>query len=255
MSLSVSITIGSYKMPSMVKANVACCRSVFGPETPILISDDKSHLSDEIKAWADDNGVAYLGNSARMSHFSGDMQALVRAVVFAESCETSVALKISQRFIPIADGFRLALEAAMDNPEVMMCLPGQVLPQQVARPQSGFFARFGSLSDCVAIRTGAITGQKIRDIYAECFNGAKSRNEGLVEVVVAKIANNCFPGNACQRLAAWTNHVPFQKKLYLRRCQSTQEEYIRIGVDPQDADLREWLQIERENYLCRPSCV
>lgn len=258
MNHSIAITIGSYKLFDFARLNAAMCRRVWGDSVPILISDDLSHLSPDIRAWCDDNGVAYLCSPSRRSHFGGDITALINSVVFAESCECDYSLKLSQRMIPIAAGFREALERAMENPEVMMCVPGSPLQQQIARPASAFYARFGSLTDAVAFRTGAITGQKIRDTYADAFNSAKSRNDGLVEVVVARIASECFP-NGHVKLPEWTVHRPMQPKLFLRKSQSTHEEYEKVakevGIPTGQFDLREWLQIERENYLCRPSCV
>lgn len=255
--MTTAITIGSYRLFDFVKLNVAMCRRVFD-DPYILISDDLSHWSPEIKAFAEDSGCAYLCSPSRRSHFGGDLTALIHSVVFAASTEADYSLKLSQRMVPIAPGFREALEREMSKPEVKMCVPGQPLHQQIARPSAAFYAKLGTLSDAIAIRTGAITGERIRDIYAEAFASARSRNDSLIEVVVARIEHDCFPNGQCVKIPEWTNHVPFKAKLYLRKSQSTQSEYEKAAAEAGIEgvfDLREWIQIERENYLCRPSCV
>lgn len=257
--MTFSICVGSYKMPDVVALNVAYLRKVFGDECPILVSDDLSDQSKSIRDWADSNGVAFIGSPRRRGHFCADVLSIINSIVFAESCGVDCGVKVSQRLIPIHPGFGEALEKAMDNPETMICLPGTPLKQQMSRPSSVFFHRMPVLTDVLAIRTGAISGQEMRDRYAAAFEGANHRNDSVVELFMHKVISDRFPGSACVRLAEWSNHNPFGNRLYLRRSQNLTQDYVKaaeaVGYDAKAIDLREWNAIERENYLCRPSCV
>lgn len=255
---SVAVTIGTYKLIEFAKLNVAMLRRIWGDDVPIHISDDLSHESPNISGFADDNGLSYTCSPSRRGHFCADLVALIHSVVFADSCSCDISIKLSQRMVPIHAGFRTAMERAFENPAVQIVLPGQPLTQQIARPSASFYSKFGCLSDCVAIRAGAVTGQELRDRYANAFENAKSHADSLIEVFMHRLIAEKFPGPASVLLPQWTNHTPFAPKLYLRKSQSLHADYVRAAAEvglTGDFDLREWLQIEKNNYLCRPSCV
>lgn len=255
---SVAVTIGSYNAPAFLLLSVIKLRQIFGRDVPILISDDLSSESSDIRSWADDSGLGYICSPSRRGHFCGDLCAMVHGQVFAESCGCDVSLKLSQKFIVLHPDFRVAMERAFEDPVVQVATPGRPLLQQLARPGARFYARFGLLTDVIAIRSGAITGQEIRDIYADQFENAKTHTDSLIEVTVDRMISTRFPGPASVLLPEWTNHTPFKPKLYLRKSQSVRDEYVRAAAEvgmESDFDLREWLQIEKNNYLCRPSCV
>lgn len=250
--MTFAITIGSYRMPQFVELCVKRCRRLFGHDTPILISDDISDKSQQIKALADSLDCAYVVGEGQRGHFGGDMQAVLNSIVFGS--QSDVSLKISQRFIPVLPEFVDALERAFNNPRNKVALPGQMEARQIARPQAAFYGRFGILTDAIGIRTGAISEQELLDAYINRVRNPKARSDCFVETTFGWLLATKFK-DAHVILPEWTNHKPFTAKVYLRKSQSNNNEYAKVAEMEDvkgDWDLREWGIIEKGFYMPKP---
>lgn len=261
--MTVAITIGAYKLTSFVRLNVLRCRRIFETTTwgklPILISDDKSDHSFEMEKLAEELDCDYSCSPARRSHFSGDWQAVTNAVVFARETGSEVALKLSQRVIPILPAFRTALESAMADHEVQICVPGQINRSQIARPSSKFYGKFGVLSDAIAIRANAIEPHKLIEIYRERSAPGRKPEESFAETSLGYLLAHKFPGPKTRVLPEWTNHRRGHPKIYLRKSQSSAADYRQVaameGMTDFEPDLREWREIEEKAYRPRADVV
>lgn len=190
--MNLCVTIGCYRMPQFVELCIKRCRTVLGGDVPILLSDDLSDRSCDIKALADKYDCDYAVGPGRRSHFSGDLQAFLCAIAFCDATESDAVIKMSQRFIPVLPAFREALERAFSNPAVMVGLPGKPSEKQIARPAARFYAKFGILTDVVAMRRGCITGQAVFDVYRERVQHPKTKSDSFVETTWGWLLANRF---------------------------------------------------------------
>lgn len=250
--MTFAITIGSYRLPQFVELCALRCRRLFGPETPILISDDLSDRSHQIRNIADRLGCGYVVGEGRHSHFGGDMQAVLNSIVWGSGYD--VAIKLSQRFIPVMPAFKDSLELAMADPSIQLAFPGQMDLRQIARPQAAFYGRFGILTDAIAIRTGALSSDELLSLYLARVRNPKARSDSFIETTFGHLIATRFNG-AHAIIKEWTNHEPFKPKVYLRKSQSNTTEYVKVAAMEDlkgDWDLREWIQIEKSNYMPLP---
>lgn len=249
-----AITIGAYRLCDFVALNLAQCRKLFGADTMLLVSDDLSHFGPQMSAIAERYEAGYMAPQARRSHFSGDFQALINAVVFAAATQSDAALKLSQRFVP-CDGLKALLEETFSNPSVQIVLPGRPGTSQMARPSASFYSQFGILTDCIAIRRGAIPPDELVDVY-RARHRSEERGARLVETTLGWIIANRFRPENVAVLDQLANHSPLNpRKLFLRKSQSNRGEYIRLAEEHGIKgvfDLREWGLIEGPHYMAAP---
>ncbi len=251
---SVAITIGAYKAVDFIRLNIAACRRVFGDSTPILISDDHSAYSESIQALAGEEGCAYQGSSNRRSHCSGDWQAFINGCVFARSCGADVAIKLSQRFVPVDHRFKDLLLSPFSDPNVAVVYPSQMSKKQLARPGIKIYSMFSMLTDCFAWRASEVNPEMLLTTFVERqMTGDKTAT--VPEFAWRQIVDRDFPGRAVG-VEKLSNPVYGETKCYLRKASAKQGEYhrlaVELGLDGGNFDLREWSLVEGAHYLPRP---
>lgn len=256
--MTTCIVIGAYKLTEFCRLNILRCRRIFGPFVPILISDDRSDESAKMQQLADELECDYTCSETRRSHFSGDMQSFLNGLVFSREIGADVVLKLSQRFILVLPEFRAAMERAFDDDRCKVVLPGQLNPQQIARPGAKFYRKFGILTDALAMRSDAIEPEELLRVYRERNKGKPS--DSFSETTFGFLLDQKFPGAGHKILPQWTNHQAGRPKLYLRKSQSSASDYKQVammeGLDVKDFDLREWMAIEgRQNYKPKADVV
>lgn len=258
--MKTAVTIGCYRMIPFIHLNVKRHRSLLGQETPILLSDDASKESKTISNLAQTMLCAYVSGERRRSHFSGDMQAFINALVFAKQHGAEIAVKISQRVIPVLPRFYEVMFRAFEDPSVEVVMPGQMKPRQIARPNNRFYLKFGSLTDVVAMRVSAVDPVELANFYRTRVQSSSEHLKSLVELTWGDLLADKFSLSKHRLLDEWTNMVPNQPKIYLRKSQATPGEYKKVaqmeGLPDYVFDLREWGQIEKgQHYMMRPTIV
>lgn len=251
--MKLSLVIGAYKLHDFVRLNLCQCRTLFGDDIPILVSDDRSPVSDLIAEAANDYDASYICGEKRMSHFTGDLQHLLCAAKWGELTESDVCIKLSQRFVPLVPEFVTTLTEPFNDPTVAMVVPGQPKKRQMARPGSAFYAGFGLLTDCVAWRPGALSSETIEKFYRDQLADVTDTMKGkhLVEVTIGRIAAKLLAGRV-RMLDALANHQIGKPKMYLRKAQSNRGEYAKLAETlglSGEFDVREWAAIEGKDYL------
>lgn len=252
-----SICCGSYSLPEFIALNLAQCRDLLGDAVPIIVADDRSAASEQIREVAADREVAYVCSERRRSHFSGDWQAIMVASKWAADQGAPVAIKLSQRLIPLHRRFFEKLLNPFDDPKVAIVLPGRPEKHQFARPESTFYHGFGHLTDVVAFRPEVLTPEFLEQVYRERASGKdKKKGDRLVEVAMGWVIANCLRGWKAVLVDELANHRMGEPRLYLRKAQSNRGEYLKLAEKhgiPGDFDLREWAIIERKGYIaCGP---
>jgi hypothetical protein len=255
--VTIAITIGAYRLPQFVELCVVQSRKVFGQDVPILVSDDASLESPQIKAVADRHGAAYMCPPRRRSHTSGDWSAFINGAVMAGQVGADVVVKLSQRFIPLAGFKELILDPFADE-SVKVVVPGQPKLHTFARSSARFFSKFTILSDCVAWRTDSLSADRLMEIYRDRVAKAEKPSDQFVEVVWGHICNDLLPNNhrAVEELA---NPQIGKAKKYLRKAQTPAHEYGALAAAhgiAGDFPVAEWIHMEgRDTYLGLPTKV
>lgn len=252
--MKLAFTISSYRLNPFVKLGLAQLRKL-SPESDIFVSDDRSLESDSIKSTAEQYGAGYSCSRVRRSHFAGDFQGLVNSLVFAEANDCVVAVKVSQRFIFRKPESIDVLRKCFSNPNMMAATPGQPKLTNGSKPAQGFGA-FGTLSDVVAIRVGAMSAEQLLHLYRARIIREKVPWASFIECLVDELHSNVFPGRT-MKLPELTN--PTADPIYLRRYQASEKQYrdlaLSHGFNAQ-FPLQEWGQIEQgSQYFCRPAVI
>lgn len=184
-----------------------------------------------------------------MSHFSGDAQALLNAIVYGRECGADISLKLSQRVIIVMPQFRVAMEKAFEDPTVQIAVPGRIPKNQISRPSARFFTRFGLLSDVIALRPSAIEPEEFLNIYRERCAAGRHPSDSFVETSLGYILDRKFP-NTYRLIPEWTEHKIGSPKIFLRKSQSSASDFAQIARmeglsgDVGMYDCREWREIE-----------
>lgn len=253
---TAAITIGSYGMPDFVRLCIRATRREFGDHVPILVSDDASESSGMVEDICRDEEVRFITSDARRSHCSGDWQVFLAGGTWAGKCGSRIAIKLSQRFIPLAGLAKLILDPFKD-PNVDVVYSPMMDPRNAVRPSVRFYSKFNVLTDCLAWRVDAISPQELMDHYRSRVLGASHSNSGLVEFAWDDLIKNRFAGRAVA-VDELANPVPMEEKKYLRKASALDAEYRRVaeelGVDGR-FDTREWFAIEGHNYMRTPQIV
>jgi hypothetical protein len=250
MTPSIAITIGCYRLPDFIELNVVQCREVFGEDVPILLSDDRSQESGAIEQIARTHGCSYMCPPHRRSHTSGDLQAFINGAAFATQVGADVAVKLSQRLIPL-EGIQSMLLDPFKEQDKWIVVPGQPKLISFARASAKFFNKFTILTDVVAWRPEKVTAQMLRDAYvAQCQN-AKQRSDQFIEVFWGGLVQERFKDHSVT-VDELANPPLGQPKVYMRKAQTGQHEYHNLAAThgiKGPFEVAEWAHMEQKAYL------
>lgn len=256
--MTFAITIGCYRLADFIELNILQCREVFGKDVPILLSDDDSPESFQIQALAEKHGCYYTKSDSHMSHFSGDLQAILNMLNFTKQTGVDIGIKLSQRLIPMRPEFRQVAEAAFADPQTMVVVPGKPPRNQISTKAGMFYAQFEILSDVVAVWHDAIEPIELAEIYRQRVREGKQKFDCLVETTIHWLIHNRFHGKHHVAIQAWAEHKLGDPKAFLRKTQSVRSEYVQAGIKhgiDGRFDLREWINLEGNGYVGRTSVV
>ncbi len=250
-----AIAIGSYSLPNFVELQLRILPKVF-PGAPILVVDDLSRESAEIRDIAAKFGVYHYVSNTHRGHFAGDLMTFSAGLGFAEAEKADVMLKVSQRLVLCEPAAREVLERCFADENVWMATPGRIHPGSIKRAESRFFANLTSLTDLAAIRTGKLRAVDLKTLYETRVKEAKNRFGTLIEPLFSWLEDVTLAGH-CVRLPEFSHTPPGRPKIYLRKAQCEPAEYQvlarELGMpEPFNVLLQEWRQLTN-SY--RPSPV
>lgn len=244
--MRIAITIGSYLLRDFVELNVRQCRHVFGEDTPILVSDDISRASPEIRDTCEQLGAYHIAGGPR-GHFAGDLAAAVNALAFAEQHKADVAIKVSQRFMFAEPACKEIIERYFQPENTWLAMPGRISAHTIKRAESRFFANLSVLTDLLVIRTGTITPAALKHRYESRIASAQNQVDRLVESCWANIMDCEFVGHTV-RMQEFSNPFPGRPHLYLRKAQNEPAEFELLararGMTQFNPVLVEWKRLE-----------
>jgi hypothetical protein len=251
--MTFAVTIGSYNLPDFVRLNILALRKVFGEDVKILVSDDWSDRSVEIRDLAERLGTHHLCASSHRGHFAGDVSSTIAALAFAESEKADVAIKISQRFLLCEPAAREIIERYFSDPEIWMAMPARLHPGSIKRAESRFFASLTTITDLLCVRTWKLRPSTLKELYEERVNNRRSRHDTLVEALFSYISDVTLAGH-CVRMPEFSNPYPGRPPIYLRRSQSEAAQFqtfaAELGFKEFHPLLIEWRQMSAAYRPC-----
>ncbi len=222
--MTFAIVIGSYDMPNFVELQLRSLPKIF-PGAPILVSDDLSQHSAEIREVAGRFDAYYVCSNTHRGHFAGDCQDAVNGLAFAAQHEADLLLKISQRFVLTDPVTREILERYFSDPEVWLAFPGKIHPSSIKRAESRFFSNFSTVTDFFAIRPEKLNPETLKNLYETRVKEQRNRFDTLIEPLWAYIGDVTLAGHAI-RMPEFSSHYPGRPPIYLRKCQQEPADYI-----------------------------
>ncbi len=253
--MKFAIAIGSYSLPQFVNLQLLALRKVF-PGEPVLVVDDLSRESAEIRDIAAKFDVYHYVSDTHRGHFGGDVNTFTAGLGFAEAQGADVLLKLSQRLVLCEPAAREVLERYFSDPNVWMVMPARIHPGSIKRAESRFFANLTSLTDLAAIRTGKLRAADLKTLYETRVKEAKNRFDTLVEPLFSWIEDVTLAGH-CVRAVEFSHTPSGRPKIYLRKCQCEPAEYMVLGRELGMGEwvpmLQEWRALDGDRY--RPSPV
>jgi len=244
--MRVACTIGSFDMPQFVELNIRSLRHVFGNDVPILVSDDISQHSAEVRDVAAKFDAHHIVSRTHRSHFCGDAWSCCNALAFGEEQGAEITLKVSQRLILCQPCAREVLEQRFADPEVWLAFPDRIHPGSIKRAESRFFANFSTVTDILAVRTGKLSAGTLKSIYEERVRNKKNRFDTLVEPLWSYISDVTLAGHTV-RMPEFSSHYPGRPPIYLRKCQAQPADYLvhaaSLGMPEFHVLLQEWRQL------------
>ena len=125
---AVAVAVGTWGpcAPALVRLQARWLRRTC-PGVPLLVSDDASPCGAELEAAAREEGAALWRSAERLGHAGGDLAAVWRGLAWAVGIGAGVLVKLSQRFVPLTEGW------ATDSAAELLATGEPPLPLATAR--------------------------------------------------------------------------------------------------------------------------
>lgn len=222
--MTISIVIGSYAMPAFIRLQIVALRRIFGEDAKILVSDDISQQSVEIRDVAQEYGVHHVCSETHRGHFASDLQSVVHGLAFARCNKSDLCLKVSQRLVLVEPVIREIIENYFADPNTNLILPGRIHPATIKRATSRFFSNFLLNSDVLCLKTEAISPHQLKERYENKIRENKSKHAALIEGLWSDLIDTHF-NHHYEFAPELTHPFPGRDPLYLRKCQSEPADY------------------------------
>lgn len=258
-SEDIAISIGSHRLKPYVELNLASCRSVFGPDAPIIVVDGKSQESGAISRIASMYSADFISDDGKYGHFAGDIANTACGLRYAEQVGAKLYIKLNQRFILTHKCIPSRICSIFNDNGVDIALPGRAKRGR-AEKAPAFYFMFPHLVDVLFIRVGSISPDEIISAYQNQCKNAKNRDQLLVEYFWDEMCNRRFLRKS-YTLDWLTNHHAGYPRMYLRKIQNKasdyKEEAMKLGLSSSlDFDTREWGTIKgKDAYRPAPKFI
>lgn len=248
--MNIAVVIGSYAQPAFVRLNLAQLKSIF-PDAAILVSDDRSDKTEEIDAITSE--VSFVTSNHRRGACAGKIQSIVSGLSFAQQEGADVLLFLNQRFVPVLPEFREFVETPFADKAINIVVPGRSIAGKIALPTSKYFSGLGILTDCLAIRIGAISPGQFLASYVDGYKFGRFASQILPEMFIGKLLSAHFKDGVY--ISSSLGDAKVAAPTFLRREQSANADYQALAAKHDfnaDFDCRDWYEIEGKNYMARP---
>src|SRR5580658_5958744 len=98
----IGLVISTFGAVPYVELGLAI-RKRFYEAIPVLVHDDASPQRDELMRLCDRYGATFQTNSGNLGHEMGDLSSMVSGLMWAKSCGVELLVKMSRRFVPLAE--------------------------------------------------------------------------------------------------------------------------------------------------------
>lgn len=255
--LKLAFTISSYRLTPFVHLGLEQLRKL-SPDSPILISDDTSDESRNIKALAERYGTAHICPKVKKGHFAGDVQSIINSLAFAEAQKCDIAVKLSQRLILRRPAAIDVIQKVFADPNNLLASPGRPTVIISGGTAAKGFGKFAILTDLVMLRVGLMKPNDMAEIYRHKCATENLPWSTFIEAFVHGLHVNQFPGRGAI-VPEFTD--PVGDPIYLRRYQSTEQQYAVLAKENglpgrvEHYPIGEWNRLDGANYVCKPLVV
>ena len=245
--LRYAVALGSYGLPQFIELNIRQCRRIFGEGVDILVSDDRSAMSDTVQIACNRLGVDYWAPKVAQGHFGGDMQNMLNGLVFAKVRECDVVVKLSQRFVLLDPSLVGEFDQVFSGGKVDVALPGRPSYSQIKGGHK-MFGNMPVLTDILLLRVGAVDPSEILAFYANQMRVSTDFKASYIEILWWNLIQQKFNGRHAI-LRQLTDHEPFRRPRFLRRYTNNPKEYAdlarSLGMGGKHFPLEEWKRMSK----------
>lgn len=116
----IGLVIGTFASVPYVHLQLEMRRQLY-PHIPLLVHDDSSHKTDELRDLCERYGADFEQNNVRLPPFMGDMMVFVGGLKWARDREYDIVVKMSRRFLPLIDWSKSLSELAVESQYPTFC--------------------------------------------------------------------------------------------------------------------------------------
>ncbi|HQU46293.1 MAG TPA: hypothetical protein PK867_26030, partial [Pirellulales bacterium] len=190
----VGMVVGTYAAVPYIHMQLEARRRLF-PDVPMLVHDDGSPAASDLKALCDQYGADFEANSERLPHHLGDMSAFVGGLKWAQCRQIELLLKVSRRWIFLADWTEDLRRLAMES-------------QQATFSNYTQSYAFGFRTECVALAVRPWASPDFfRDAVERINLGRRVFVEGYLHAFAIKLHEQ-----GCAEALRWTREHPVHDK-------------------------------------------
>lgn len=226
-----AVSIGCYSLLNFIELNIITCRSVFGDNVPIILSDGRSDNSAKVEELAEKYGCAYVGEAVNRGHFAGCAQNAVVAPAFARHVGADIAVKINQRLVLLDPETPAKVSEIFKDGTIDLALPGTPHPDSLLT--SKFFARFPYLVDIIFMRASAFDPEWLKVTYETQWQTGQKQIDSYTEMFWSNICSYSSFKDRVKVIDWLTNHgekphgeKPFR---YLRKAQNSPADFSMVA--------------------------
>ena len=220
--------VGSAGLPWFTELNIKSLRHVFGADLPIVITEDPSPSTSRVMEIAGENDCYIHVSEQPLGHFQGDVQTYLDALALASQTQADIAIKVSQRFFVVDPRLREMISTKFEaDPNLAVVCPGRPNPNLI-RTGHKQFARFPLLTDIFFMRRSHIDPDFVKAQYEKQVKEGRQYWDCFVELFWERIRNGSLNGRV-HLAPELTDHRGAEPKLYIRRYQDSQSDYLRLA--------------------------
>jgi hypothetical protein len=186
----VGIVVGTYAAVPYVHLQLEARRR-FYPQVPLLIHDDASARTADLRALCEEYGCDFEHNAARQPPCLGDLTAFVGGLWWAQHKELDILLKVSRRWVFLVDWQPSLNSLALQSQYATFCSYTTTF-------------RFGFRTECVGL---AVRSWGTADFFDDAIQQIRSQNSVFVEGYMHGFARR-FEARNCPQAEVWRQAHP-----------------------------------------------
>ena len=174
---SVGLVVGTFASVPYIHLHLEARRRLY-PELPLLVHDDASPKTNDLKRLCDDYGCEFETNDTRQPPCIGDLSCFVGGLIWGKEREIDLVVKMSRRFVPIENWIPGLQTLAMASQYPTYCSYTETFG-------------FGFRSECVGLAVGEWVAHRMHHALVRTALAAGTPFvEGLIHNFARRLAES-----------------------------------------------------------------